>query len=195
MGATEASGCAPGNTADKVNTNELLDLIMPVKRRSYYANGVYDLTPNTRLHADLLYSNRISSSVISGYPMQANSWATPLSAESYFNPSDNAMASWWRRTSEVPRWTERDLTTFRYAFTLEGSIALGDRSFDWDASYLKNENKVRVSSLGNLNLANTRLAVGPSFFQYARAFPPATCSSSFQFQRFHFPPSIFGVKL
>ena len=163
VGATEASGCAPGNTADKVNTNELLDLIMPVKRRSYYANGVYDLTPNTRLHADLLYSNRISSSVISGYPMQANSWATPLSAESYFNPSDNAMASWWRRTSEVPRWTERDLTTFRYAFTLEGSIALGDRSFDWDASYLKNENKVRVSSLGNLNLANTRLAVGPSF--------------------------------
>ncbi len=163
VGATQATGCTPGNTADKVNTNELLDLIMPVKRRSYYANGVYDLTPNTRLHADLLYSNRVSSSVISGYPMQANSWNTPLSADSYFNPSNNAMANWWRRTSEVPRWTERDLTTFRYAFTLEGSFELGEKTFDWDATYQKNENKVLVSTQGNLNLANTRLAVGPSF--------------------------------
>ncbi|WP_313036065.1 TonB-dependent receptor plug domain-containing protein [Stenotrophomonas acidaminiphila] len=163
VGASEATGCRPGVTADKVNPNQWLDLIMPVKRRAYYAHGVYDLSPTTRLHADLLYSNRISSSVISGFPMQAASWATPLSADSYFNPSDNAMASWWRRTSEVPRWTERDLTTLRYAFTVEGSIEVGQRSFDWDATYLKNENKVLVSTIGNLNLANTRLAVGPSF--------------------------------
>lgn len=164
VGATVASGCTPGSTQDKSNTNEQTDLRTPLERRGLFVDGVYDISERTRIRTNLLYSNRVTDRQVAGYPMQAASFNTPMAADSHFNPTPGtAIGNWWRRTWEVPRVSTSDLTTYRFVAALEGSFDLGERSFDWDLSYLRNNNKLEQSAFGNLNLANVRAAVGPSF--------------------------------
>lgn len=184
----------PGSTLHKANTNLQTDLRTPLERNSFYADGVFDITDTVRFRTNLLYSFRSTDRTVAGYPMQANSFATPMSALSYFNPtgtidpatgrnfgfapsapgttpspvfipSGAPIANWWRRTWEVPRVSTADLTTYRFSGAFEGSFDIGDRTFDWDVSYLNNTNKLVQETYGNLNLANVRNAVGPSFLE------------------------------
>jgi iron complex outermembrane receptor protein len=67
----------------------------------------------------------------------------------------------------VPRVSDSDLDTFRFTASLEGSFDVGRQPFDWEVSYLHNSNKLVQTTFGNLNLINTRLAVGPSFLNAA----------------------------
>ena len=165
VGATEATGCTPGSIADKSNTNLQTDLRTPLERRSVFANGTVNITDDIRFHAELLYSFRSSERQVAGYPMQAASFATPMSATSYYNPTGATISNWWRRTWEVPRTTKADLTTFRFAGSFEGSFDAFGQTYDWDVNYLKNDNRLIQDAFGNLNLANVRNAVGPSFLQ------------------------------
>ncbi|GGZ66652.1 TonB-dependent receptor [Lysobacter xinjiangensis] len=165
VGATEATGCTPGSIADKSNTNLQTDLRTPLERRSVFANGTVNITDDIRFHAELLYSFRSSERQVAGYPMQAASFATPMSANSYYNPTGATISNWWRRTWEVPRTTKADLTTFRFAGSFEGSFEAFGQTYDWDVNYLKNDNRLIQDAFGNLNLANVRNAVGPSFLQ------------------------------
>jgi iron complex outermembrane recepter protein len=163
-GATEATGCTPGSTLDKSNTNEQTDLRTPLERKSLYVDGVYDITDNIRFRTNLLYANRDVDRQVAGYPMQAASFNTPLSATSYFTPTPGtAITNWWRRTWEVPRVSISNLTTYRFSGAFEGSFNFADRIFDWDIGYLRNTNKLQQDTIGNLNLARVRSAVGPSF--------------------------------
>ena len=159
--------CTPGSTLHKSNSNEQMTLRQPIEREALNIDGIYDITDNVRFRTNLLYSHRISTRSIAGYPMQASSFATPMAADSYFNPVGASIGSWWRRTWEVPRVTESDLTTYRFAGAFEGSFDFADRTFDWDVSYLNNTNRNVQSAFGNLNLANVRAAVGPSFLNTA----------------------------
>lgn len=163
VGATEATGCTPGSTQDKSNTNLQTDLRTPLDRKSLYADGIYHLTDNINFRTNLLYSGRSSLRTVAGYPMQAASFNTPMAATSYFNPTGATISNWWRRTWEVPRETTADLTTYRFSGAFDGSFSWANRFFDWDVSYLRNTNQLVQSTFGNLNLSNTRLAVGPSF--------------------------------
>lgn len=160
--------CVPGSTLHKSNTNEQTDLRTPLENRSLYVDGIFDITDNVRFRTNLLYSGRESARTVAGYPMQAAAFATPMSAASYFNPTGADIPNWWRRTWEVPRVSESTLDTYRFTGAFEGSFEWADRYFDWDVSYLQNKNKLVQSSFGNLNLANTRLAVGPSYFDPSR---------------------------
>ncbi|MDI9237335.1 TonB-dependent receptor [Lysobacter sp. LF1] len=159
--------CTPGSTLHKSNSNEQMTLRQPIEREALNIDGSYDITDNVRFRTNLLYSHRISTRNIAGYPMQAASFGTPMAATSYFNPVGTTISNWWRRTWEQPRVTESDLTTYRFAGAFEGSFDFADRTFDWDVSYLNNTNRNVQSSFGNLNLANVRNAVGPSFLQTA----------------------------
>jgi iron complex outermembrane receptor protein len=164
VGASEANGCLPGSTQDKSNTNEQTDLRIPLERKGLYVDGIYDINDKIRFRTNLLYNNRFTERQVAGFPMQAAASNTPMSATSYFTPTPGtAIGNWWRRTWEVPRVTSSDLTTYRFSGAFEGSFDIGDRIFDWDVSYLKNSNKLEQSTFGNLNLANVRAAVGPSF--------------------------------
>ena len=194
VGATATTGCTPGSTVHKANTNLQTDLRTPLERTSLYVDGVFDITDAVRFRTNLLYNNRVSDRTVAGYPMQAASFATPMSPLSYFNPTatidpatgrnfgfavvppgefptvqfiptGGTIANWWRRTWEVPRVTSADLTTYRFSAAFEGSFDALDRTFDWDVSYLNNTNKLVQNSYGNLNLANLRNAVGPSFLE------------------------------
>ncbi|GAA5078161.1 TonB-dependent receptor domain-containing protein [Lysobacter panacisoli] len=166
--STGPQGCVAGSTLHKANSNEQMTLRQPIERQALNIDGIYDITDNVRFRTNLLYSHRISTRSIAGYPMQAASFGTPMAANSYFNPvPGTAIGSWWRRTWEVPRVTESDLTTYRFAGAFEGSFDFADRTFDWDVSYLNNTNRNVQSSYGNLNLANVRAAVGPSYLETA----------------------------
>lgn len=163
-GGCNATVCTPGSTQDKSNTNEQTDLRFPLERKGLYADGIYDITDKIRFRTNLLFNNRKTDRQVAGYPVQAAQFNLPMSATSYFTPTPGApIANWWRRTWEVPRVTTSDLTTYRFSGAFEGSFDWADRIFDWDVSYLKNSNKLEQSTIGNLNLANVRAAVGPSF--------------------------------
>lgn len=155
--------CLPGVTDDKSNTNLQTDLRTPLEKTSFYVDGSYDVTDDIRFRTNLLYSNRTSDRTVAGYPMQANSFNTPMSVDSEFNPTNRSITNWWRRTWEVPRVSTSELTTYRFLGAFEGAFEIGERFFDWDVSYTHNTNKLVQSSYGNLNLANVRAAVGPSF--------------------------------
>ncbi|MGO3126582.1 MAG: TonB-dependent receptor domain-containing protein [Luteimonas sp.] len=75
----------------------------------------------------------------------------------------NNNIDWRRRGWEVPRTTQTDQTTWRFAAALQGSFEIGDRYFDWDAGYMYNENELRIINNGNFFIPNVRNAVGPSF--------------------------------
>lgn len=156
--------CVPGSIVDKSNTNLQTDLRTPVRSKSLFVDGIWDLTENVRFRTNMMFSNRFSSRVVAGYPMQAASFGTPMSADSYFNPAAGSpIGGWWRRTWEVPRVSDGDSSDYRFVGAVEGIFDFADRTFDWDVSYLWNQSKQTQSTYGNLNLANTRAAVGPSF--------------------------------
>jgi iron complex outermembrane recepter protein len=163
-----------GNPNHKSNPGAQMHLRTPLERKSIFLDGVYDLSDTVRFRTNLMYSNRISSRQIAGYPMQAASFSSfdagngvPLHADSYFNPVGNTIANWWRRTWEVPRHATSDATTYRFSAMLDGSFGVGDRTFDWDVGAMYNQNKVLQATTGNLNLANVQRAVGPSFMNGA----------------------------
>jgi iron complex outermembrane receptor protein len=163
-GASATNGCVPGSILDKTNTNEQTDLRTPQEYRGLFVDGIYDISDQLRFRTNLLYSNRVTDRQVAGYPMQAAAFNTPLDANSYFNPTPGtAIGNWWRRTWEVPRVSTSDLTVYRFVGAFEGSFDFADRTFDWDVSYFHNQNKLEQSAYGNLNLANVRAAVGPSF--------------------------------
>lgn len=166
---------ASTSAADKSNTNLQTDLRTPLTGKRLYVDGSFNLTDNIKFRTDFLYANRNSDRTVAGYPMQSASFsqtAGGLSVNSYYNPlgtwhnantSTRRALSWWRRTWEVPRVSNSELDTYRFTGGFEGSFEIGDRYFDWDVGYLHNTNKLLQRTFGNLNLANTALATGPSF--------------------------------
>lgn len=164
--ASGTTGCVPGSTAFKSNTNLQTDLRTPVSATSLFFDGILNFNDDIRLRVNALYSDRDSSRTVAGYPMQAGSFAPTapgMSALSYFNPTGLPITTWWRRTWEVPRVSEANLKTYRMSAAIEGSFQLADRYFDWDVGFLWNENKQRQVTFGNLNTPRTQRAVGPSF--------------------------------
>ncbi|GGD36871.1 TonB-dependent receptor plug domain-containing protein [Pseudoxanthomonas indica] len=159
------------NMADYHPTNPLTDYSNPnaqmalqtgMERRSFFANGSYDINDKVKFVADALYTQRETLQQIAGYPYQSGPNGTPLSANSYFNPL-GTQADFLRRTWEVPRQTRSELTTFRFSAGLQGSFEVGERIWDWDASYMRNENTGTKTGTGNLLKSHVASAVGPSF--------------------------------
>ncbi|KPN21470.1 TonB-dependent receptor [Xanthomonas sp. Mitacek01] len=162
-GGCTTAGCTPGSTLHKSNTNLQTDLRTPVERRGLFVDTNYDLTDNLALRSNFLYSYRDAQRTVAGYPMQAASFATPMSGQSYFNPTGATISNWWRRAWEVPRVSRAEQTTYRFSTALEGSFEVGERFFDWDVGYQFSKSNSLQSSYGNLNVPRVRLAVGPSY--------------------------------
>ncbi len=162
-GATVAAGCTPGSTLHKTNTLEQTDLRTPLQAGAVNMDASWNLTDTITATFSALYNNRYARRTVAGYPMQANAFGTPMSAQSYFNPTGATITNWWRRTWEVPRVSTAELTTTRFVAALEGSFDLLDRPWDWDVSVMRNDNESEQRFTGNLLLAATTQAVGPSF--------------------------------
>ncbi len=150
-------------TADEfANSNEQMTLLTGVKRKSVYINGTYDFTDSISLNTDVLYNERQTFQQIAGYPFQSNSFGTPLEGWSAFNPVGQDV-SFRRRLWEVPRTTDSQLKTLRFAPTLTGFFELGGKTFDWDVGALWNRNESIKSNRGDMSLIAAGQALGPSF--------------------------------
>lgn len=152
------------NASDTSKPSDQMHVMTPLERRSLFTNVNYDLTDDVRFTADMSYTRRSSDRQIAGYPTQSTVIGAPMSADSYFNPTGGTdPVNWRRRGWEVPRTTDTDQTTWRFAGALQGSFEIGDRYFDWDAGYMFNENETTIINNGNFFIPNVRNAVGPSF--------------------------------
>ncbi|HEL3783971.1 TPA: TonB-dependent receptor [Stenotrophomonas maltophilia] len=150
-------------TADEfANSNEQMTLLTGVKRKSVYINGTYDFTDSISLNTDVLYNERQTFQQIAGYPYQSTSFGTPLEGSSAFNPVGQDV-SFRRRLWEVPRTTDSQLKTLRFAPTLTGFFELGGKTFDWDVGALWNRNESIKTNRGDMSLIAAGQALGPSF--------------------------------
>ncbi|MGV8944362.1 TonB-dependent receptor plug domain-containing protein [Thermomonas sp.] len=155
--------CTTGSTAGKHNVQELADTIIPRNWHSVYIDGVFELNEKMRVTSNVLYTERSSTRLTSGRPLQANRFGVVVSKNSYFNVVGEDIGNWWRRTQEVPRRTRNDLRTLRFTTALEGNFEIGNRWFDWDVSYVYNKNNLEMSSGADMGLDRIAKAVGPSF--------------------------------
>lgn len=167
---TLAPGGDPSNVSDYIpltrdryaNSNEQMYLQTGVERKSALANINYDLTDQVTFNADILYNERTTDQQIAGYPYQSGAFDTPLSADSAFNPLDEDL-QFRRRLWEMPRTTESELETFRFAGQLSGYFEVAEKPWNWEVGYLYNRNKLTKRGHGDASLISTRQALGPSF--------------------------------
>ena len=153
-----------GVIGDSSNAAEQMMLKTGMERTSIFTSADFDLTENLRLVTDASFNRRETNVQVAGYPLQSGAVdvQTPMSPDSYFNPTGDVL-DFRRRGSEVPRTTERRLDTYRFGAALEGSFEAGDRFFDWDAGYLFTRGDATIRGQGDFNKLAVRDAVGPSF--------------------------------
>lgn len=157
--------------AEYANSNEQMSVLTGTERKSLYVNGTYDFTDTISLNADVLYNERNTDQQIAGYPYQSLSWGLPLSGESAFNPLPastdpdvaRAPVEFRRRLWEVPRTTESQLKTLRFAPTVSGYFEFAGKTFDWDVGALWNRNESIKSNHGDMSLIAAEQALGASF--------------------------------
>lgn len=173
------AGGDPRNPADYhvitpsefANSNEQMTVLTGVERKSVYINGTYDFTDSISLNTDFLYNERNTFAQLAGYPYQSQAFDTPLSADSAFNPVGQNV-EFRRRLWEVPRTTDSQLKTTRFAPTVSGFFDFAGKTFDWDVGALYNRNETIVTSRGDASLISTAQALGPSYINGAGV---ATC--------------------
>ncbi|MCC7635684.1 TonB-dependent receptor plug domain-containing protein [Stenotrophomonas rhizophila] len=152
----------PLTEGEYANANQQMTLLTGVERKSVYINGTYDFTDRISLNSDLLYNERQTFQQIAGYPYQSQAFGTPLSADSAFNPIGQDI-EFRRRLWEVPRTTESQLKTLRFAPTISGFFEVADKTFDWDVGALWNRNESIKTNRGDMSLIGSSQALGPSF--------------------------------
>ncbi len=153
------------------NSNEQMTVLTGVERKSVYINGTYDFTDSISLNTDFLYNERNTFAQLAGYPYQSQAFDTPLSAGSVYNPVGQNV-EFRRRLWEVPRTTDSQLKTTRFAPTVSGFFDFAGKTFDWDVGALYNRNETIVTSRGDASLISTAQALGPSYINGAGV---ATC--------------------
>ncbi|SFR85037.1 iron complex outermembrane recepter protein [Stenotrophomonas maltophilia] len=149
-------------SADAVNANEQMMVQTGIERKSLYVNGNYDFTDAISFNADVLYNERNTTQQIAGYPYQSASFGTPLSADSAFNPTGEDL-TFRRRLWEVPRTTESQVKTLRFAPSISGFFDFAGKTFDWDVGALWNRNETTKRGHGDMSLIASEQALGASF--------------------------------
>jgi len=153
-----------GVIGDSSNASEQMMVKTGMERTSIFTSADFELTDNLRFSTDASFNRRETSVQVAGYPLQSGAVdvQTPMSPDSYFNPTDEAL-DFRRRGWEVPRTTERRLDTYRFSGVFEGSFEVGEKFFDWDAGYLFTRGDATIRGRGDFNKLAVRDAVGPSF--------------------------------
>ncbi len=152
----------PITPAEYANSNQQMMVQTGIERKSVFANVNYDVADAITFNADIAYNERTTDGQIAGYPYQSGSFGTPLEGSSAFNPIGQDV-DFRRRLWEVPRASENQLKTLRFAPTLSGYFDIGGKTWDWDVGALWNRNENTKRSRGDMSLIASRQALGPSF--------------------------------
>lgn len=163
---SDLANYTPLTPAQYANPGQQMYLQTGIERQSVFVHGTVDITDDIRFVSDFQYNKRKTQQQIAGYPYQSAAFDTPLSADSYFNPTDEDVA-FRRRLWEMPRRTQSSLETFRVAAGFQGSFQIGENYWDWDVGANINRNDNVKISTGDANLLTAAQALGPSWFNPA----------------------------
>src|SRR5690606_1242175 len=97
-------GATPENIGDTSNPSEQMMVKTGMERTSIYTSADFELTDSIRFVTDASFNRRETSVQVAGYPYQSGAVdvQTPISADSYFNPTGEEL-DFRRRGWEVPR--------------------------------------------------------------------------------------------
>ncbi|MFC3654057.1 TonB-dependent receptor plug domain-containing protein [Dyella humi] len=162
-----------------------LETLMPDNRlRSYMAKGDYKVTDHITATFIGTYNTNDSSTSISGYPLSsltpangahlAEALGLPvgtfpavyfptLSSQSYYNPLPGNNLEFQLPLQYPNRIAYNTVKQYGWRFGLEGDFGLGEREFNWDASYSDFRYGQSSFGPGNLNMVHLEQALGPSF--------------------------------
>lgn len=130
------------------NTNQYLNAVNPVQRYGMFATGDFNLTDNTRLYGEFLYTNR--SSTQDTAPGTVGSFRPiRIAAGHPTNPTGQDLTLVRRNLKEAGiRLASQDVDTFRAVLGLEGVFR---ETWSWDASMNYGRN---TASDGFTNVVN-----------------------------------------
>jgi iron complex outermembrane receptor protein len=167
-GATNSSDLAnyhrydKTDNADRYNTAQDMTFRAGTKLKNLFLQDKYKLTDNITLHGMADASVRDSSSQLAGYPFSTGNTDVVLSGANAYNPFPGQDVSFFRRTAELPRVTDTHSKTYNINLGAQGYFQFLGHDWSWDADYTYAQNKIHLSTTGNLDLNRARAALGPT---------------------------------
>jgi len=152
-----------GNSnADRYNSTQDMTFRAGTKLKNLFLQDKYQLTDNISLHGMADASVRDSSSQLAGYPFSSGGTGVVISGDNAYNPFPGKDLSFYRRTVEMPRVTENHSKVYNVNVGAQGYFKLFDHDWTWDADYTYAQNKIHLSTTGNLDLNHAQAALGPT---------------------------------
>ena len=140
-------------------------LFTPSERYNVFSTGSYKITDSVRAFFEGSYLNRKSDQRLAPEPFVS---ATPISAQSVYNPLGVGVLSYNRRLNEFgPRRFIQNVDTFRMVVGLDGSVPEnipGLADWKWELSYNFGRTQATQENRGNLVISRLANALGPSFY-------------------------------
>ncbi|MCM2680245.1 TonB-dependent receptor plug domain-containing protein [Echinimonas agarilytica] len=163
-------GGDPQNPADWVdqsnyyNYSERSYLYTPQKRVSVFANGQYEVAPDTTMFVETMYTKRTSNQQMAPEPING----LIISGDNAYNPFGEDIEYRRRMTEAGDRAYDQTVDTIRLVAGIEGYLDIGS-GYDWDFSYIygrndstdRSDNYINVKKVGD-TLDNERCAADPN---------------------------------
>ncbi|PBJ84017.1 TonB-dependent receptor [Lysobacteraceae bacterium NML93-0399] len=167
-------------TADRYNFAPNNLLLTPSERKSVFGQVRFEFTPQVSAYARVLYNERTSSNQAAPEPIflgtdagvynpYAESTLT-ISALNPFNPfgfdlttegdSPNLFLLARRPVEGGPRRYTQDVNTWYAAGGLEGTFAVGVRTWNWDVNLVRSQSRAEQTNTGSYNIRRINEALG-----------------------------------
>ena len=155
-------------------------LLTPSERKSVFGQVRFEFTPQMSAYARVLYNERTSSNQAAPEPIflgtdagvynpYAESTLT-ISALNPFNPfgfdlttegdSPNLFLLARRPVEGGPRRYTQDVNTWYAAGGLEGTFAVGVRTWNWDVNLVRSQSRAEQTNTGSYNIRSINEALG-----------------------------------
>lgn len=159
-----------GDPADQFDYTSQKYYQMPTQLNSVFTHASYNLTDAISATATVLYSDRRSSSQITGVPLNTTSqrnFPVFISGQSYYNPYPGTDLRWNRLMTEIPPLSQQSYKSYHFDGGLQGFFDVGEHEWNWNVGFNYNRGEGVTHGTGNWNLLALQQALGPSFLNSA----------------------------
>ncbi|MDC8016006.1 TonB-dependent receptor plug domain-containing protein [Tahibacter soli] len=143
----------------------------PQERRSIFAQGRYEITPDLALSAKVFRNERRSAQQLAEPTVSFSPFSEgpdgelSISPDNVYNPFDEPVIGVTRRFAEAgPRRFEQKSATTRAHVGVDGLARIGSREFTWGVDYTATRTTQRATGTPYADNSKMALALGPSFF-------------------------------
>ncbi|AIF47244.1 TonB-dependent receptor plug domain-containing protein [Dyella japonica] len=155
--------------ADRYNSTQDMTFRAGTKLKNLFVQDKYKLTDNITLHGMADASVRDSSSQLAGYPFSTGNTVgnlfpngVQISGQNAYNPFPGEDVNFFRRTVEMPRVTQAHSKIYNINVGAQGYFQFLGHDWSWDADYTYAQNKIHLTTTGNLDLNKAQAALGPT---------------------------------